>query len=164
VRSSLDAFRRIVQVLRTRSRETERLVGLSGAQLFALQQLAARPGMSVNDLAAATFTHQSSVSVVVQRLVDRRLVAKVASRDDRRRAQLAVTEAGAALLRRSPEPVQDRLIEAILGLDEPLRRALALALTDLAQKIGASDRRAPMFFEDVRRAKPSKRRRKRQRR
>jgi DNA-binding MarR family transcriptional regulator len=162
VRSSLDAFRRIVQVLRTRSRETERLVGLSGAQLFALQTLAARPGMSVNELAAATFTHQSSVSVVVQRLVDRRLVAKVASRDDRRRAQLAVTDAGAALLRRSPEPVQDRLIAAILGLNEPLRRALAAALTDVAQKIGAPGR-AEMFFEDVRLAKRSPRKKKRRR-
>ena len=147
VRTALDAIRRIVQALRTGSRETERRVGLSGAQLFALQQLAARPGMSINDLAAATFTHQSSVSVVVQRLVDRRLASKVPSRDDRRRAHLVITDAGAALLRRSPEPVQDRLIEAIASLEEPRRRALARALAEVASGIGAPDR-APMFFED----------------
>lgn len=148
VRAVLDAIRRIVQALRTGSRETERRVGVSGAQLFALQQLAARPGMSINDLAAATFTHQSSVSVVVQRLVERRLVVKVASRDDRRRAAIALTDAGAALLRRSPEPVQDRLIDAIGALDEPERRTLAAALSDVAERIGAPNQ-APMFFEDA---------------
>jgi len=154
VRTALDAFRRIVQTLRTSSRETERIVGLTGAQLFALQQLAARPGMSVNDLAAATFTHQSSVSVVVQRLVNRRLVAKVPARDDRRRAHLALTEAGTALLRRSPEPVQDRLIDAIGSLSEPQRRALAQALGDIARAMGAPDQ-ATMFFEEPHRRRSS---------
>jgi DNA-binding MarR family transcriptional regulator len=149
VRTALDAFRRIVQALRTGSRETERVVGLSSAQLFALQQLAVRPGMSINELAAVTFTHQSSVSVVVQRLVERKLVVKVASRDDRRRAQLALTEAGTALLRRSPEPVQDRLIAAIGSLNDTERRALAHSLTEVARAIGAPAA-APMFFEDGR--------------
>jgi hypothetical protein len=94
----------------------------------------------------------------VQRLVDRRLVAKVPARDDRRRAHLAITDAGAALLRRSPEPVQDRLITAIGLLPEPQRRALADALDDIAQAIGASGR-ASMFFEEppLERRRPSRR-------
>src|SRR3954465_15186110 len=103
LRHALDAFRRIVQMLRTGSGEAERRLGLSSAQLFALQRLAASPGASVNELAARTFTHQSSVSVVVQHLVERGLVAKGPGKDDRRRVQLAVTAAGKALLRRAPE-------------------------------------------------------------
>ena len=88
------------------------------------------------------------MSVVVQRLVDRRLVVKVAAPDDRRRANLAITEAGAAVLRESPEPAQDRLIAAIAALDEPLRRALAQALAEIAGTMGAPAP-AAMFFEDV---------------
>src|SRR5437764_1001235 len=85
VREALDAFRRIVQALRLGGHESERGARLSSAQLFALQQIAEHPRISINELAARTFTHQSSVSVVVQRLVRRKLVAKVAASDDRRR-------------------------------------------------------------------------------
>jgi DNA-binding MarR family transcriptional regulator len=59
----LDAVRRIVQALRESSRQAERQVGLSGAQLFVLQKLAESPASSVNELAARTHTHQSSVSL-----------------------------------------------------------------------------------------------------
>jgi DNA-binding MarR family transcriptional regulator len=148
LRQALDAFRAIVQALRTSSRDIERRVGLTGAQLFALQQLAAAPGASINDLAARTFTHQSSVSVVVQRLTERRLVAKVAAREDRRRVRLTLTEAGRAILRRSPQPVQDRLIAGIKALNTEQRALLSTALTDIARAMGARTEKPSMLFED----------------
>ena len=150
MRHALDAFRQIVQALRVSSREAERRVGLSGAQLFALQQLAAAPGASVNDLAARTFTHQSSVSAVVTRLVQRRLVAKVVARDDRRRVRLALTDAGRALLRRSPQPVQQQLIAGLAALPAAERRAFAEALGRVAHGMTGAPPPAPvpMFFED----------------
>src|SRR4051794_8130303 len=69
VRAIMDAIRRIVRVLRVSSRAAEKQVGLSGAQLFVLHKLADTPALSLNELADRTRTHQSSVSVVVQRLV-----------------------------------------------------------------------------------------------
>lgn len=68
---------------------------LSLAQLFVLQELDKREAQSLNELAERTATHQSSVSVVVRRLVERGLVTWVADTEDRRRVQLAVTPAGA---------------------------------------------------------------------
>lgn len=149
VRASLDAFRRIVQALRTSSRHVERHVGLSSAQLFALQQLALMPGASVNDLAARTFTHQSSVSVVVRRLVEQRLVAKMTAQDDRRRLRLALTEHGRAVLRRSPSPVQEQLIAGIASLPDAQRQMLAESLAEIAHMMSNGQRGpAPMLFED----------------
>jgi DNA-binding MarR family transcriptional regulator len=144
---ALNAFRRIVRALRISGHDAERRVGLTGAQLFALQQLGRFPGSSVNELAARTFTHQSSVSVVVARLVERRLVAKIAARDDRRRLRLALTDAGRALARRSPEPAQDRLIAGLAALSEADRRTLAASLHAVAETM-AADLRPPMFFEE----------------
>src|SRR4029079_18415534 len=125
VRAALDAFRRIVQALRAGARAGERRAGLSSAQLCALQQIAEHPGASVNDVAALTFTHQSSVSVVIQRLVARGLGAKVPASDDRRRQHLGVTAAGRQVLRKAPVVVQERLIAAIAALPPSERRALA---------------------------------------
>jgi tetratricopeptide (TPR) repeat protein len=63
-------LREIVQALRESSRRAEQRLGISGAQLFVLEKLADAPSQSLNDLAARTFTHQSSVSTVVARLVE----------------------------------------------------------------------------------------------
>ena len=150
LRAALDAFRRIVQALRTGGHRRGRRARLSSAQLFALQQIAEHPGASVNHLAALTFTHQSSVSVVIQRLVRRRLVAKITASDDRRRQRLVLTAEGRRVLRRTPIAVQERLIAAIARLPVTDRRALAKSLGAVAESVtpkgGAPH--PPMFFED----------------
>jgi DNA-binding MarR family transcriptional regulator len=155
VRASLDSLRRIVQALRMDGRRSERPAPLTSAQLFALQQIAEHRDASINDIAALTFTHQSSVSVVIQRLVRLRLVAKVTARDDRRRLSLAVTAAGRRVLRRAPVAVQERLIAAIARLTPADRRALARALTEVAGSVAPKhpDAHPPMFFEAGRRAR-----------
>jgi DNA-binding MarR family transcriptional regulator len=152
VRAALDAFRRIVQSLRVDQRAGSRPTSLSSAQLFALQQIAEHPQASINDLAALTFTHQSSVSVVIQRLVRRRLVAKVAARDDRRRQCLALTAGGRRVLQRAPVATQERLINAISVLPAAERRQLARSLRAVALAVapeGAAPH-PPMFFEEDR--------------
>jgi DNA-binding MarR family transcriptional regulator len=149
VRAALDAFRRIVQALRVGARDGERRAGLSSAQLFALQQIAEHPGASINDVAALTFTHQSSVSVVIQRLVAQRLVSKGAPRHDRRRQHLELTAAGHRVLRSAPAVVQERLIAAISALRAADRRALARSLGDVARLVDPNgDAHPPMLFEN----------------
>jgi len=149
VQQALDAFRRIVQALRAADRAGKRRAGLSTAQLFALQQIAAHPGASINDVAALTFTHQSSVSVVTQRLVAKRLVAKVAASHDRRRQRLAPTAAGKRVLQRAPQAVQERLIAAIASLKPADRRALARSLSDVARLVAPQAApHPPMLFEE----------------
>jgi DNA-binding MarR family transcriptional regulator len=148
VRAALDAFRSIVQALRLGAGHA--VAGLSSAQLFALQQIAAHPSVSINDLAALTFTHQSSVSVVVQRLVARRMVEKVAAAEDRRRQCLVLTAKGRAAVRRAPRAVQQQLIGAIAALPVAERRGLIKALARIAQRVAPDlvASRAPMLFEE----------------
>jgi DNA-binding MarR family transcriptional regulator len=150
VREALDAFRHIVQALRV-ARSGERQAGLSSAQLFALQQIGDHPDASVNDIAALTHTHQSSVSVVIQRLVRRRLVAKVSSPEDRRRQRLALTATGRRVLNHAPVAVQEHLIAAIAALPAADRGQLARTLGTIAGAMSphAATPYPPMFFEAV---------------
>jgi DNA-binding MarR family transcriptional regulator len=150
VRGALDALRRIIQALRLAAPDATRRGRLSSAQLFALQQIAEHPGASVNDVAALTFTHQSSVSVVIQRLVARRLVAKVVVDEDRRRQRLAVTARGRRALADTPVVVQERLIGAITGLPSAKRRALADTLATVARAVTPRDAgtHPPMLLEE----------------
>src|SRR5262245_6090284 len=159
VRAALDGLRRIVQALRTGGRsEGGRRSSLPSAQLFALQQIAEHPSASINDLAALTFTHQSSVSVVIQRLVERKLVRKITAKDDRRRQALALTAGGRRLLGRAPVAMPERLIAAIRVLPPGDRKILARSLTAIAQKVAPQRARQhpAMFFEDGKNARRTK--------
>jgi DNA-binding MarR family transcriptional regulator len=153
-RDVLDAIRRIVQALRVSARRAERDVGLTAAQLFVLHRLADGGGpLSVNELAARTFTHQSTVSVVVQRLVDRGLVARERSSTDGRRAELTLTPAGRTLLRKAPAAAQERLIAALDAMPAARRAALAGTLEALVSAMGLDAQPPGLFFEE---AKPAR--------
>jgi DNA-binding MarR family transcriptional regulator len=147
-RSILDSIRKIVQVLRVASRAAEKGVGLSGAQLFVLHHLSGHDALSLNELAERTLTHQSSVSVVVQRLVDRGLVSRVRSEQDARRIELSLTRAGRGLLAKSPQAAQDQIIEAVQRLTEKDRKALARSIALLIAELGLEEEPAPMLFEE----------------
>jgi len=148
VRQILDSLRRIVQSLRVSARAAEANLGLSGAQLFVLQKLSEESGLSVNDLAERTLTHQSSVSVVAARLVDKGLCSRERSAKDARRLELSITPAGRAALRRSPLAAQEKLIEGISRLKERDRAQLASLLDQLTDLSGIAREPARMFFDN----------------
>jgi DNA-binding MarR family transcriptional regulator len=155
VRDAMDALRRIVRVLRVSGRAAERDRAISGAQLFVLQQLEESPAASLRELAIRTATDQSSVSVVVSRLVARGLVSRKTGRGDARRAELAITAAGRALTRRSPASAPGRLRDELLALPARVRAPLARGLTMLAARLEDAHGAPPMFFEES----PTRRRR-----
>jgi len=144
----LDNIRRIVRLLRLGSREAERRVGLTGAQLFVLEKLAEAKTLSVNELAERTHTHQSSVSVVAQALVEKGLISRARAADDARRLELSLTPQAKALLRKAPDAAQDQLIEAIGRMPANLRTQLARGLARLCEEAGIAGEEAQMLFAD----------------
>jgi len=148
LRDVLDSIRRIVSALRLFDREAEARAGISGAQLFVLRQLDGAGGISVNELADRTHTHQSSVSVVVDKLVHRNLVNRQPSRRDRRSVELSLSPRGKQLLRSAPAAAQERLIAALDEFPRRRRRQLAGLLLDLIQKTGIEGHKPALFFED----------------
>ena len=146
VRPVLDGIRRLVRSLRLSAERARRVAGISGAQLFVLQALAESEGQSVSELAERTATDQSSVSVVVTRLLRRRLLTRRSDPRDRRRHLLTLTARGRAVARRSPPAAQQDLVRAI----EALPRADQAALAELVDRVvaGMGDVSAELFFEE----------------
>jgi DNA-binding MarR family transcriptional regulator len=151
ITQALDAIRRMISVLRRSSRVAETQFGIGSAQLFVLQQLATSPARSINELAERTHTHQSSVSVVVHRLVQQKLVERRPAKDDRRRRELRLSRAGERLVNRAPVSPQIRLIEGLRALDSSKLRVLARLLDKLVLEMGAADEAPEMLFSEVRR-------------
>ena len=144
----MDAVRSIVRALRMNTRAIELEIGISLAQLFVLQQLAERPADSLNDLADRTATHQSSVSVVVRRLVSRGFVSRKAASEDKRRIEIALTPAGQALLRNAPETIQVQMMGALESMPPDRRSLLASLLEEWLDTAGISRSDPPMMGEE----------------
>ena len=143
----VNSLRHLVRAIRLSSHVAEETLGISGAQLFVLQQLADSPATSLHELAARTLTDQSSVSVVVSRLVRRGLVGRRVSERDARRVEVWQTAKGRQLFLEAPELAPARLVSALrsvpLGDLRVVRRVLAM----LAREVGADSEPPQMFFE-----------------
>lgn len=113
----LRQFRIVFNTVKAHFRQVERDTGVGGAQLWALSEIRATPGIGVNDLARALDVHQSTASNLVKSLLERGLVAADRSGRDRRIVLLSLLPAGAAVLDSAPAPFAGVLPGALSGLD-----------------------------------------------
>jgi DNA-binding MarR family transcriptional regulator len=149
VTRAADGLRRIVQTLRVSTLAIEKKHGVSGAQLFVLQQLVERDGVSLSEIAVRTRTDPSSVSVVVARLAKKGLVSTKRAADDRRRAEVTLSSRGRKLLQKAPEPAQSRLVRALEDLPRREVAVLGRSLDKLARSLGVPSGAPTMFFEPI---------------
>jgi DNA-binding MarR family transcriptional regulator len=147
-RRILDSIRRLVRLLRLSERAAQGELGLSGAQLFVLHEVGKTPEISVKDLAERTRTDQSSVSVVVTRLVDSGLLARERASDDARRLVINLTRAGRSALRKGPRVAQEDLIDILDALPAAERKRFADTFAKIVGAMGGEGGAAPMFFEE----------------
>ena len=135
----IDSVRVLVKALRDSGRDTEQKLGITSAQLYVLQALRDQPA-SINEIAARTYTHQSSVSMVVARLVESRLVTRSAARGDARRLSISLTKAGRNLVKKAPEGAQRRLVNALRAMSKSDLKALSSQLSNLTEIMDSQER------------------------
>ena len=120
----LEQFRVIVKSIRRHYQDVERRAGVTGAQLWALAQIAGHPGSPVGELARALAVHQSTASNLVRELLRRRLVTRERRGRDLRHVQLYPSKKGLGLLKAAPRPLIGVLQQALSEL--PAARLVAL--------------------------------------
>lgn len=134
----LRQFRIVFNTVKTHFRQVERETGIGGAQLWALSEIRATPGIGVNDLARALDVHQSTASNLVKSLMERGLAAAERSERDRRIVRLTVLPAGSALLDAAPAPLAGVLPGALAGLDLATLTRLESDLASVIALLGSN--------------------------
>lgn len=150
----LDGVRSLVREIRLAGTQSQRQQGLSAAQLFVLQVLAQWPDLSINDLAERTSTDQSSVSVVVQKLVHGDYVTKERSREDQRSFRVRLTPKGREVARKAPVAPQQRMLEGLARLPPAKRKQLADLFDDWLDALGLEHHAPPMIGEGSAKRRP----------
>lgn len=146
--SVLNSFRSILKSLRLADRAGLREHGLGASQVYILHELKNESPLSINDLAARMATDQSTVSVVVAKLIQKGFVTGERSETDARRLDLALTAKGRTVAKRLPLPIQHSIIEGVQQLSAARAKALAEALRDVVSSLGIEDEHPPLLMTD----------------
>lgn len=135
----LKKFRIIYGSVRQQFREIEQTCGVTGSQMWIMQEVANSPGIGVSELADRLSIHQSTGSQLVEKLVARGLINKERSKEDQRRVGLRVTEEASRLLTNAPGPAEGILPEALQALPEAALLALDNSLVEVIGQLRISD-------------------------
>lgn len=139
-KQALKQFRIIFGSVRQHFREIEATCGISGSQLWLLHEIASHPDLGVSRLAENLAIHQSTCSLLVEKLVKKQLVQKQRLSEDQRKVGLIVTAAGHATLAKAPQPVDGILPQVLATLDVDTLNGLNASLELLIAKLDAQSK------------------------
>ena len=138
----LKKFRIIYGSVRQHFREVERTCGVTGSQLWILQEIAAdTSGIGVSELATRLFIHQSTCSQLVEKLVACNLIIKKRSKEDQRRVGLWLSNEAINLIKKAPDPTEGVLPKALRNLPAETIQALDSAMEQLIEQLQITDGR-----------------------
>jgi len=135
----LKKFRIIYGSVRQHFRDVEKTCGVSGSQLWIMQEIANTSGIGVSGLAERLSIHQSTCSQLVEKLVARKLIIKERSKEDQRRVGLRLTDAAAKLIKNAPGPAEGVLPDALGALTTEAMQALDLELEKVIKQLQYRD-------------------------
>lgn len=135
----LKKFRIIYGSVRQQFRDVEQSCGITGSHLWILQEVAKTPDIGISKLAERLSIHQSTCSILVEKLVTRGLIIKERGKEDQRCVGLCVTEEAIQTLKNAPGPAEGILPEALQSLSESALLSLDGALLELIDQLQARD-------------------------
>ena len=127
----LKQFRVLLRSIKRHYQWVEQECGLSGAQLWAIAEIAGTPRIKVSDLAKQLGVHLSTASNMLRRLEELALVKRMRIGKDQRVVQLQLTAKGAKILQLAPRPFIGVLQQALSELPQARLDSLHADLAEL---------------------------------
>jgi DNA-binding MarR family transcriptional regulator len=143
----LQQFRVLLRSIKRHYQWVEEQCGLSGAQVWALAEIADAPGIKVSELAQQLGVHLSTASNMLRRLEELELVRRMRVGADHRVVQLELTAKGESILSMAPRPLVGILQQALADLPQSRLDTLHADLGEVIQVMKFKDdeaRSAPL--------------------
>ncbi len=141
-REALKKFRVVFSSVKKHFQHVEALCGVSGAQLWAIVEIARTPGLSVNELAYALSIHQSTASNLLAEIEKKGFVLKERTGADQRIVRLHLTKKGKDVVARAPKPSIGVLPDALQHLPNEVLDSLNANMAVLLSLIQLKDETA----------------------
>ncbi len=110
-------------------------MGLTGPQRLAIRIIGRSPGMAAGQLASLMHLDPSTITGILRRLEQSRMIARQVDPTDARRARLALTTKGREVDRRTAGTIESAVRKALASLPGTEIDAAARVLTALADQL-----------------------------
>lgn len=135
----LNALRRICRALDVHSRELARECDLTSPQLMCLRVLGDAGTMMPSEMARAVSLSQATVTGILDRLSQRKLITRRRNPRDKRRVIVRLTDSGRDLLDSAPSPLHGGLAEALRAMSDVERLTIHDVLERVAEIMDVAD-------------------------
>lgn len=135
----LQQFRLLFGSMRQYFRLVEERCGMSGSQMWVLQEVQRTPEIGIGELAIRMGVHQSTCSLLVDKLVALGCLTKKRQNADQRRVGLCLAASGLAALAALPGPAEGILPEALSKLPLVVLKTLHINLEELILHLPGKD-------------------------
>lgn len=135
--SILQSLRRIIRSIDQHNKQLGSRYRLTVPQLVCLRQLSMEGEMTLGQLARAIYLSQATVTGIIDRLSDKRLITRTRSTEDRRKMKVRLTEEGARLVNDMPWPLQERFSNCLAELAETEQDQIDKTLKKLVEMMEA---------------------------
>jgi MarR family transcriptional regulator, organic hydroperoxide resistance regulator len=131
----LKHFREIYIQAKSELKDNVKKTGLSGSQLWIMQQIYNFNGISNSELAKNLTLHVSTCSILVNKLIKKGLVEKARSPTDERMIVLTITSKGKQLMAKAPKSPEGAIPSTLKKLNIEELEELNTVLTKFAKKM-----------------------------
>lgn len=135
----LSALRRLIRATDLDAKQLARQTELSTSQLLVMELLATSGELTIGSVAERVGLAQATVTVIVDRLAGRALVARRRGDADRRQVNVGLTDAGRELVARAPTVLQTRFLGKFAALRSWEKLAILSALQRIADLMEVED-------------------------
>lgn len=135
----LKKLRIVIRAAQRHSAWIEKQCGVSGAQLWVMQELHETPNLRVGEIAGKLAIHQTTTSNLLDTLEKRGYVVKARDPNDQRAVRLVLSESGELMLAQAPKPARGLLPESLRQLNAASLTQLNMGLQGLLDSIDVLD-------------------------
>ncbi len=144
----MQSLRRIIKAIQDYSQEVSNKFGITGPQLWALKTLSQSGELSLGELSERMYLHPSTITGVVDRLEKKGYVVRGRGEEDRRVIKVQLTAEGKRLVRKTPNPVQGKMIYGLRGLRREKLNLICDSVQKLVEIMEAQNVKVTFFFDE----------------
>ena len=143
----LISLRRVIRAIDLHSKQLVKTASVTGPQLQLLQLIRSKKDASASELSDAMSLSQATVTSILDRLEDRKLIERIRSQTDKRKIHPRLTETGNTLLDKAPTALQDSFVRKFDQLQSWEQHMIIASLQRVAEMMDAENLDASPFLD-----------------
>ncbi len=143
----LIALRKVIRAIDLHSKHLSKTSGLTSPQLLIMLEIDKVSGVNSSQVAKSVNLSAATVTNILDRLENKKLISRVRDTQDKRKIGLYLTESGKNILLKAPQALQEDFIDNFTNLAQWEQSQLLSSMERLAEMMNANEIDAAPLLE-----------------